>query len=72
MRIIEHGEKYEIGTVKCDKCGCLYGFTQSDIQNYTEVEESQTPELESNEPVILDQYEVVYCPECGAMRKIYG
>lgn len=32
MRVIEHGDKYELGVITCDVCHCKFAYTKADIK----------------------------------------
>lgn len=59
MRIIEHGDQYEIGEKTCVKCGCKFAYTKKDItvERISEYDEGTYGR---------DFYDakVVHCPEC--------
>lgn len=51
MQIIEHGNTYN--TAKCDKCGCVFGYTNTET----------TTTFKNGGKIRLDSW--VSCPECG-------
>jgi len=57
MRIIEHGDTFELGTQICPKCNCVFAFTKKDITNYRYIDYSSYDHDE------YDEY-ILYCPEC--------
>ena len=34
MRIIEHGDKFELGEITCCNCHCKFAYNKSDIKIY--------------------------------------
>ena len=56
MRVIKHGNKYEIGKITCKNCECEFAYTTKDLETYTD-----------HDSYYHDQYErtVVTCPECS-------
>lgn len=58
MRIIKHGDKYELGEITCKKCGCVFAYTKSDIslESWIDYDSYYHDEYEE---------EVVRCPECN-------
>ena len=65
MRIIEHGDKYELGTITCDVCHCKFAYTKADIK-VQRVKEYGTYDR--------DEYDIntVSCPECKITLTLEG
>jgi len=51
MRIIKHGNRYEIGSKVCSKCKCEFAYTKADIKE----------EYDKDDECYID---ILYCPEC--------
>ena len=51
MRIIKHGDKFEIGEATCPTCHCVFAYTREDICSTYNRDEG------------YDEY-YVNCPEC--------
>lgn len=56
MRIIKHGDKFELGEKICPTCHCVFAYTREDVGSAYNREEG------------YDEY-FVSCPECT--RSIY-
>ena len=65
MRIISHGDKYEIGQLTCNKCGCVFAYTKSDIkiETWTDYDSYYRDEYEEK---------VIRCPECNHRMNTEG
>ena len=52
MKIIKHGELFELGEIKCSHCKCEFTYNKRDIKIiYDKQDECDI--------------EIVYCPECN-------
>ncbi len=51
MRIIKHGDQYELGTKVCTNCHCEFAYNKKDIKE----EYNRQDECDIN---------IVLCPEC--------
>ena len=58
MRIIKHGDLYELGQQECSKYHCVFGFNKKDITSYRYID---------YESYDRDEYDknILYCPECN-------
>ena len=56
MRVIKHGNLYELGTKTCPYCNCEFAFTLTDIEKYFDIDEKESRRI-------------IICPEC--QRNIY-
>ena len=58
MRVIKHGNKYEIGKITCKNCECEFAYTAEDIKVETWTD---------YDSYYHDQYDrtIVNCPECN-------
>ena len=65
MRIIEHGNKYEIGEITCCCCNCKFAYNKSDLK------EQHIKEWETYDQ---DEYDIVVvrCPECNTTLTLEG
>lgn len=63
MRVIKHGDLYEIGQITCKRCNCEMAYTRQDIQEieYTDYSE---PDRETFTKKIIT------CPECHATIEV--
>lgn len=52
MKIIKHGNLYELGKKTCSKCGCEFTFNRKDVGDYFNRDEG------------YDEH-FVSCPECS-------
>lgn len=59
MRIIKHGDQYELGELTCDRCGCKFAYTGKDV-------ETSQVRAYDNRQYEHDSYKVdfISCPEC--------
>lgn len=57
MRIIKHGNQYELGEITCKKCGCVFAYNGEDIRTESYTDYSSYDHDEYNT-------DIVYCPEC--------
>lgn len=57
MRIIEHGNNYELGQIVCENCKCKFAYNKNDIkiEHYVEYDTYDRDEYDRN---------TVKCPEC--------
>lgn len=55
MRIIKHGNKYEIGQITCDRCECTFAYTGADLKDDN----------------IMIKQTVVICPECRKRLEVH-
>ena len=53
MRIINHGNRYELGQIICPECECEFVYNKDDLH---------TEEMKDEESYISS---VVFCPECN-------
>ena len=51
MRIIQHGNLYEIGEKTCPNCKCVFAYNKKDIQTIYDREDEC-------------DVDIVLCPEC--------
>lgn len=51
MRIIKHGDKFEIGETTCPTCHCIFAYTREDVN------------LAYNKDESHNRY-FISCPEC--------
>ena len=51
MRIIKHGDKYELGEKTCPTCHCVFVYNREDVETLYNREEG------------YDEY-FINCPEC--------
>jgi hypothetical protein len=65
MRIIKHGDKYELGEITCDRCGCTFAYTASDIRHEV-VADFSDPNFDKD----WIEQTVINCPECKKRLKI--
>jgi predicted Zn-ribbon and HTH transcriptional regulator len=65
MRIIKHGSTYEIETLTCKKCGCVFAYNRQDVK----IKEEQFDDMFGKETYEIS---VVYCPECKNMIEVKG
>lgn len=65
MRIIKHGNTYELGQLTCPKCGCEFAYNKTDIQ---------VEEWTDYNSYYHDRYDeqVVHCPECRERMTLQG
>ena len=63
MRVIKHGNKYELGAVICDRCGCKFAITSSDIKTEQYTDYSSYDRDEYN-------VTVTHCPECNNIIEV--
>lgn len=65
MRIIEHGDKFELGEVTCCNCHCKFAYNKSDIE-IQHIKEWDTYDR--------DEYDIniVVCPECKITLTLKG
>lgn len=65
MRVIKHGDTYEIGIITCPSCGCVFAYTNSDVktENWTDYSSYDRDEYSQ---------EVVRCPECHIRLTLEG
>lgn len=63
MRVIKHGNKYELGVVICNNCNCKFAITSKDITKiqYTDYSSYDHDEYDIN---------VTFCPECNEEIKV--
>ena len=65
MRVIEHGDQYELGEKVCKQCGCKFAYNKKDIkvERISDYDEGTYGH---------DYYNanVVFCPECKHMIMI--
>ena len=54
MRIIEHGDQWEIAEISCNECKCRFAYNARDTKIETERDEDGD----------YEQVKVVICPEC--------
>jgi hypothetical protein len=65
MRVITHGNQYEIGEVTCKNCECKFAYNSKDIK--VEV-------WKDYDSYDRDEYEkqVLFCPECHKRLTLQG
>ena len=61
MRIIKHGNQYELGEVTCPNCECQFVYNKDDIEEIENIIFAS----EENEEDIHENLINVYCPECN-------
>ena len=66
MRIIKHGNKYELGEITCKKCGCIFAYTVSDTR--TELVTEYDDAVYGKDTI---SQTVVNCPECHYMLEVH-
>ena len=62
MRIINHGDQYELGELVCPNCNCEFAYNQDDvniIQDHLIIEDENTGNI------IRKDLHFVCCPECN-------
>lgn len=64
MRVIKHGDLFEIGQVTCKRCNCEMAYTRQDITVIKNVEMS---DLKIINGVIRN---IITCPECHATIEV--
>ena len=57
MRVIKHGDLFEIGQITCKRCNCEMAYTRQDIQERDYMNYSE-PDRETFTKKIIT------CPEC--------
>ena len=57
MRVIKHGDLFEIGQITCKRCNCEMAYTRQDIQEIDYMNYSE-PDRETFTKKIIT------CPEC--------
>ena len=65
MRIIKHGNTYEIGTKTCDKCGCTFAYTIADTRTELVTKFDTTYGQDSISQTVVN------CPECHSMLEVH-
>ena len=63
MRVIKHGDLFEIGQITCKKCHCELAYTRQDIQEIEHVDYSD-PDRETFTK------KTITCPECHATIEV--
>lgn len=63
MRVIKHGDSFEIGQITCKKCHCEFAYNRKDIrqETYTDYESYDHEEITKN---------IIMCPECHATIEV--
>ena len=58
MRVIKHGNMYELGSVTCNKCNCIFAITLKDVklEHYTDYGSYDRDEYDTH---------ITNCPECN-------
>ena len=67
MRVIKHGNKYELGEITCDRCGCTFAYTGSDLRTEKVVNYNDNPVCGYD----FIQQTVLNCPECKKRLEIH-
>ena len=63
MRVIKHGDLFEIGQITCKKCHCELAYTRQDIQEIEYMDYSEPDHETSIKKIIM-------CPECHATIEV--
>lgn len=65
MRIIEHGNTYELGEIVCEVCHCKFAYNKNDIkiQHIKEWDTYDRDEYDMN---------IIQCPECKNTLTLEG
>lgn len=65
MRVLAHGNQYELGKILCPKCKCMFAYNGEDIK---------IEELIDYTSYYRDKYDkkIIYCPECRARLTLDG
>ena len=65
MRVLVHGNQYELGKILCPKCKCMFAYNGEDIK---------IEELIDYTSYYRDKYDkkVIHCPECRARLTLDG
>ena len=59
MRVIKHGDLFEIGQITCKRCNCEIAYTRQDIE---QIKETNCENYTRGG----DIKNIVMCPECHA------
>lgn len=61
MRVIKHGDLFEIGQITCKRCNCELAYTKKDIE-----------EIEGTTPYTREEIvkRIITCPECHATIEV--
>ena len=57
MRVIKHGDLFEIGQITCKRCNCEMAYTRQDIQEIDYMDYSEPDRETFTKKIIM-------CPEC--------
>ena len=65
MRILVHGNQYELGKILCPKCKCMFAYNGDDVK---------IEEWTDYDSYYHDTYDekVVHCPECRTRLTLDG
>ena len=61
MRVIKHGDQFEIGQVTCKRCHCELAYTKKDIEQVKAAIPYTHEEITKN---------IITCPECHATIEV--
>ena len=63
MRIIKHGDLFEIGQITCKRCNCELAYTRQDIEQikYIDYDHFDPEAVMKN---------IITCPECHATIEV--
>ena len=61
MRVIKHGDLFEIGQVTCKRCNCEMAYTRKDIEQVEEAVHYTHEEITKK---------IITCPECHATIEV--
>lgn len=63
MRVIKHGDLFEIGQITCKRCNCEMAYTRQDIEQIKYIDY----DCFDPETVIKN---IITCPECHATIEV--